>query len=141
MLASVAFLGLALNRTSSTTWSFMLLILLAFQPRWTSFQISPPHALRQSCRAVPCSGSIHGEQATHRECNRNFITSCDLSSSRTRSKSKTQDSAYKMGSPNRSGRGDTRNPTSLEGSGIEHGRKPWSKRQYFPTEGDVHLSS
>ena len=46
-----------------------------------------------------------------------------------------------MSPPNRSGRGDTRKPTSLEENGIDHGRNPWGKRQYFPTEGEVHLSS
>ena len=54
---------------------------------------------------------------------------------------RTQNSAYKMSTPNRSARDDTRKPTSLKASDIEHGRKSWSKRKHFPTEGDVHLSS
>jgi len=53
----------------------------------------------------------------------------------------TQEAAYKMTPPDRSGQSHTRKTSSIAATGIEHGRKPWSKRQHFPTEGDVHLSS
>jgi len=53
----------------------------------------------------------------------------------------TQDSAFKMSPTHRSGRSDSRKPTSVEGNGVEHIRKPWGKRQYYPSEGDVQLSS
>ena len=114
----------------------MPLIRLPFQPQWTWFQRWPLRALRQSRRVALCNGLIHGAQkATRGEWNHDLMVSCGLSSPRT------HDSTYKMSPAGRSGRVDTRKPTSLEASGPEHGRKPWSKRQYYPTDGDVHLAS